>query len=65
MPSFPLPVFWFGYFDGFKTGSRVLTSNLALLINSSSMASSYSEMEEQVGMALLITVERPAAFAME
>ena len=22
MPLFPLPVFWFGYFDGFKTGSR-------------------------------------------
>ena len=23
MPLFPLPVFWFGYFDGFKTGSRL------------------------------------------
>ena len=24
MPLFLLPVFWFGYFDGFKTGSRVI-----------------------------------------
>ena len=28
MPLFPLPVFWFGYFDGFKTGSNVSVSQL-------------------------------------
>ena len=27
MPLFLLPVFWFGYFDGFKTGSNLFTSS--------------------------------------
>ena len=26
MPLFLLPVFWFGYFDGFKTGSSLLAN---------------------------------------
>ena len=28
MPLFPLPVFWFGYFDGFKIGSRLYNDNI-------------------------------------
>ena len=31
MPLFLLPVFWFGYFDGFKTGSRVSSEIFSFL----------------------------------
>ena len=41
----------------------VFTSNLALLINSCSIASSYSDMEEQVGTVLFMTIDLPAFFA--
>ena len=38
---------------------KVFTSNFVLLINSESIASSYSEMDEHVGIVLFNTLARP------
>ena len=42
---------------------KVFTSNFVLLMNSESIASSYSEMDEHVGIVLFNTLARPVSWA--